>query len=137
VNKRSTLDPKISQALSSVTVVDITTRGRKSGEPRRLEIVAHPIGGRLYISGMPFENRRSWLANLDSDPHFTLHVKGAVKADLGATARIITDETERREILAHVAKTWKRKDLDVMVKQSPLIEVLLDEVPAEERAPKR
>jgi deazaflavin-dependent oxidoreductase (nitroreductase family) len=130
VNKNSTLDPKISQALSTVTVVDITTKGRKSGELRRLEIVSHPIGGKLYISGMPVESRRSWLANLDSDPHFTLHVKRGVAADRPATARIITDENERREILAHVAKTWKRKDLDVMVAQSPLIEVIIDGVPA-------
>jgi deazaflavin-dependent oxidoreductase (nitroreductase family) len=130
VNKQGTLDPKISQALSNVTVVDITTKGRKSGEPRRLEIVSHPIGGKLYISGMPNENRRSWLANLDADPHFTLHVKRGVTADLPATARIITDEKERRDVLAHVARTWKRKDLDVMVKQSPLIEVNIDGVPA-------
>jgi deazaflavin-dependent oxidoreductase (nitroreductase family) len=126
VNKNGTLDPKINQALSNVTVVDITTKGRKSGTPRRLEIVSHPIGGKLYISGMPFENRRSWLANLDADPHFTLHVKGQVKADLPATARIITDESERRDILTHIAKTWKRKDVDLMVAQSPLIEVKLD-----------
>ena len=129
MSKPSTLDPKINQALSNVTVVDITTTGRKSGEPRRLEIVSHPIGGKLYISGMPVVNRRSWLANLDADPHFTLHVKRGATADLPATARIITDEPERREILAHVAKTWKRKDLDVMVVQSPLIEVNIDGAP--------
>jgi deazaflavin-dependent oxidoreductase (nitroreductase family) len=130
VNKNITLDPKITQALSNVTVVDITTKGRKSGEARRLEIVSHPIGGKLYISGVPFENRRSWLANLDADPHLTLHVKGAVSADLPATARIITDEAERRELLTHIARTWKRKDVDLMVVQSPLIEVTLDGVPA-------
>jgi deazaflavin-dependent oxidoreductase (nitroreductase family) len=107
-------------------VFDITTSGRKSKQPHRIEIGYHVIDGRLYISGMPVENRRSWLANLDANPHFTLHVKGQVKADLPATARIITDEAERREILAHVARTWKRKDLDVMVAQSPLIEVTLD-----------
>jgi deazaflavin-dependent oxidoreductase (nitroreductase family) len=126
VNKNGTLDTKITQALSQVGVVDITTTGRKTGEPRRLEIVFHPIDGRLYISGMPFENRRSWLANLDANPHFTLHVKGAVKADLPATARIITDEAERRKILETIARTWKRKDVDRMVAQSPLIEVNLD-----------
>jgi deazaflavin-dependent oxidoreductase (nitroreductase family) len=126
VNKNGTLDPKITQALSQVGVVDITTTGRKSGEPRRLEIVFHPIDGKLYISGIPFENRRSWLANLDADPHLTLHVKGPVRADLPATARIITDEAERRKILTAIARTWKRKDLDLMVRYSPLIEVNLD-----------
>jgi hypothetical protein len=91
-----------------------------------LEIVFHNIGGRIYISGMPFERRRSWLANVAAQPEFTFHLKGAVKADLPARARIIEDESERREVLAPIATFWKRKDLDRMVRQSPLIEVILD-----------
>jgi len=49
-----------------------------------------------------------------------------VKADLPATARVIEDADERREILPHVARAWRRNDVDRMVEQSPLIEVLLD-----------
>jgi deazaflavin-dependent oxidoreductase (nitroreductase family) len=128
VNKEATLDPKLSQALSQGGVIDITTVGRKSGEPRRLEIVFHNIGGRIYISGMPFPHKRSWLANLEKDPHFTFHLKRPVKADLPAEARIITDDTERRTVLTPIAKFWKRKDLETMVQQSPLIEVTLNGV---------
>src|ERR1700674_458792 len=106
--------------------VDITTVGRKSGKPRRLEIVFHNIGGRIYISGMPSPRRRSWLAHLDATPAFTFPLKGAVKADLPAQARIITDEAERRTVLTSVARNWKRKDLETMVVQSPLIEVGLE-----------
>ena len=106
-----------------MTVVEITTAGRKSGEPRRLEIVLHNIGGRLYISGQPSRRRRSWLANLDADPKFILHVKRGARADLPATAREITDPEERRQVLAEVARHWKRDDVDVMVQFSPLIEV--------------
>lgn len=43
--------------------------------------------------------------------------------DLGATARVIDQETERRELLPHIARVWKRKDLESMVQTSPLIEV--------------
>jgi len=43
-----------------------------------------------------------------------------------ATARIIEDVDERRELLPAVARVWKRNDVDRMVEQSPLIEVLLD-----------
>ncbi|HLZ96172.1 MAG TPA: nitroreductase/quinone reductase family protein [Candidatus Dormibacteraeota bacterium] len=107
-------------------VVDITTTGRKSGRPRRLEIVFHNIGGRLYISGIPSRKRRSWLANLDRDPHFTFHLKRPVKADLPAVARIIDTEAERREVLPHVARNWKRSDVEDMVRYSPLIEVTID-----------
>jgi deazaflavin-dependent oxidoreductase (nitroreductase family) len=117
---------QIDAALQGVQTVDITTTGRKSGKPRKLEIVAHNIDGRIYISGMPFPRRRSWLANLDADPHMTLHLKRGVRAELPATARVIEDEAERREILPHIARNWGRKDLETMVEQSPLIEVTFD-----------
>jgi deazaflavin-dependent oxidoreductase (nitroreductase family) len=117
---------QIDTALQGVQTVDITTTGRKSGKPRKLEIVSHKIDGRIYISGMPFPRRRSWLANLDADPHMTLHLKRGVQAELPATARVIEEEAERREILPHIARNWGRKDLETMVEQSPLIEVTFD-----------
>jgi deazaflavin-dependent oxidoreductase (nitroreductase family) len=117
---------EIDAALQGSQTIDITTTGRHSGEPRRLEIVFHNLDGRIYISGAPFPKRRSWLSNLDVDPHFTFHLKGKVRADLPATARVIDEERERREILPHIARIWGRKDLETMVKQSPLIEVTLE-----------
>jgi deazaflavin-dependent oxidoreductase (nitroreductase family) len=118
------VDDKVRAALSHpMTVVDITTIGRKSGEPRRLEIVLHNIGGRLYISGQPSRTRRGWLANLDANPKFTLHIKRGGRADLTATAREITDQAERRQVLEQVAKHWNRADVDTMMQYSPLIEV--------------
>jgi deazaflavin-dependent oxidoreductase (nitroreductase family) len=117
---------EIDEALQGMHTVDITTTGRRSGEPRTLEIVFHNVGGRIYISGIPSPNRRSWLANLDADPHLTFHLKGKVRGDLPAMARVIEDEAERREILPHIARNWGRKDLETMVKQSPLIEVTLN-----------
>jgi hypothetical protein len=39
---------------------------------------------------------------------------------------VITDEKERRAILEHVARAWRRTDLDVMVAHSPLVEVTID-----------
>ena len=113
----------IESALERGGVIDITTTGRESGEPRRLEIVFHNVGGRIYISGIPSTRRRSWLANLEAQPRFTFHLKGKVRADLPATARIISEEAERREILPHIARAWGRKDLEQMVRYSPLIEV--------------
>ena len=118
-------DP-INEALRRGHTIDITTHGRHSGQDRRIEIVFHNIGGRLYISGQPSRRRRSWLANLDANPAFTFHLKGRVRADLPATARIIEDEAERREILVHVARAWNRTDVETMVQYSPLIEVILE-----------
>ncbi len=116
----------ITQALSRGHLIDITTTGRRSGTPRRIEIAFHNIGGRIYISGMPSPHRRKWLANLDANPKFTFHLKGGVKADLPATARVIEDEAERRKVLPDVARAWKRDDIDEMVRHSPLIEVAFE-----------
>jgi deazaflavin-dependent oxidoreductase (nitroreductase family) len=123
---RQPVDDKVREAVSRpMTVVDISTTGRKSGQERRIEIVLHNIGGRLYISGQPSRTRRSWLANLDANSEFTLHLKRGAKADLPATAREITDPAERRQILEQVARHWKRDDVDIMVEYSPLIEVTI------------
>jgi len=122
----ATTKNEIDAALERGHTIDITTTGRKSGEPRRLEIVFHNIGGRIYISGTPFARKRRWLLNLEANPHFTFHLKGKTRADLPATARVIDDEAERRAILPHIARAWGRDDLDRMVRYSPLIEVTFD-----------
>jgi deazaflavin-dependent oxidoreductase (nitroreductase family) len=128
------LDPKVAGALARGGVIDITTIGRRSGKARRIEIVFHNFGGRIFISGLPMARRRSWLQNLDKNPQFTFHLKGAVRADLAATARVIEDEAERRTILPPIARVWKRNDLERMVRESPLIEVTVDGVEAAPKA---
>jgi deazaflavin-dependent oxidoreductase (nitroreductase family) len=119
------LDDAVREALAKGGRIDITTTGRKTGESRRIEIAFHNVGGRLYISGMP-GFKRSYIANLSANPHFIFHLKDGVNADLPATARIIGDEAERREVMPHIARAWKRDDVDVMVASSPLFEVTLD-----------
>jgi deazaflavin-dependent oxidoreductase (nitroreductase family) len=116
----------IDEALEHGHTIDITTKGRRSGKPRRLEIVFHNIDGRIYISGTPSLRKRAWLANLEADPHMTFHLKGRTRADLPATARVIAEEAERRAILPHVARNWGRTDLERMVQYSPLIEVTFE-----------
>jgi deazaflavin-dependent oxidoreductase (nitroreductase family) len=121
------MDDSIRRALAHGGVIDITTTGRRSGNPRRIEIVFHVIDGRIYISGIPNPTRtRRWLGNLEANPRFTLHLKRGVAADLPATARVIVDQAERRAILTHVASAWNRTDLEAMVAGSPLIEVTID-----------
>jgi len=134
--KTRELDERVRGALARGGTIDMTTIGRKSGKPRRLEIVFHNIDGRIYISGIPSPNRRSWLANLEATPEFTFHLKGTVRADLPARARIIDDVSERREILPYIARNWRRNDIDRMVRQSPLVEVTLGAVTADADHPK-
>lgn len=115
---------QIADALERGGVIDMTTTGSRSGAARRIEIVLFNFDGRLYISGSP--GRRGWLANLAADPSLTIHLKGQVQADLPATARIITDEVERRPILERVCVRWDRiAQTEAFVASSPLIEVTL------------
>ena len=119
------MDDAVRAALDHSHTIDLTTTGRRTGEPRRIEIFLHNLDGRLVISGMPIAGRtRAWLHNVAADPRITIHLKGPhAHADLDATARVVADPAERRELLAGVAANWGRKDLDAMVAYSPLIEV--------------
>ncbi len=112
---------EIRRALEQGQRIDITTRGRKTGQPRRIEIVFHNIEGRIFISGRP-GHPRGWIANLRAYPHFMFHLKGPVFADLPADGRVITDPGERRAVLRPIAQSWKT-ELEPMVATSPLIEV--------------
>jgi deazaflavin-dependent oxidoreductase (nitroreductase family) len=121
------MDPAIQAALDRGGIIDITTTGRRTGEPRRIEIVFHNVDGRIVISGMPARERtRAWIHNVEADPRLTIHLKQGVTADLPATARVVTDGDERRALLVHVARNWKRTDVDAMVAWSPLIEVTIE-----------
>ena len=122
-------DPALDAALSRGGFILITTTGRKTGRPRRIPIVFHAIGGRTFISGMPSRRKRDWLANLESDPHFIVHFVRGFRADVPAVARVITDDAERRDILAGVARAWRRTDVETMVSHSPLIEFTVAEAP--------
>jgi deazaflavin-dependent oxidoreductase (nitroreductase family) len=125
------MDAAIEQALSKGQVIDITTTGRRSGLPRRLEIVFHNIDGRIYISGMPRADRaRAWLRNLETDPHLTLHLKRGIRADLPATARIVTDPDERRAVFGWITSNAWQMDPEETVAHSPLIEVTLEDAAA-------
>lgn len=126
------MNDQIRRSLARGHTIDMTTTGRKTGEPRRIEIVFHNMDGRLIITGMPnSKRRRAWLANLEADPQFVFHLKGAVTADLLATARIITGAVERRSIAEWVStNAWKGQDVDAMTAYSPMIEVTIDDFAA-------
>jgi hypothetical protein len=47
------MDDAIKQALERDLTIDITTTGRKTGQPRRIEIWFHNLDGDLYRTGLP------------------------------------------------------------------------------------
>jgi len=126
------MDDGIRTALGRNQVIDLTTTGRRSRQPRRIEIYLHNLGGRLVISGMPVPGRtRAWIHNISAEPAVTIHLKGdGPAADIDGIARVVTDPAERTQLLEGVARNWGRRDLEVMLEHSPLIEVQLPGYPA-------
>jgi deazaflavin-dependent oxidoreductase (nitroreductase family) len=116
------MDDGVQQALRSDRTIDITTTGRSTGRDRRIEIWFHNIDGGVYITGMP--GTRSWYANLLANPAFTFHLKEAVRVDLPATAIPVTDDDERRALLAAITgRLDVDGGIDDWVERSPLVRV--------------
>jgi deazaflavin-dependent oxidoreductase (nitroreductase family) len=118
------MDEQIRRALARDRTIDITTSGRHSGQPQRIEIWFHNLDGAVYITGLP--GKRDWYANLLANPDFTFHLKGDVVAKLSARATPITDSGERRNILTRIlANLGRSVDLDAWLARSPLVAVTL------------
>ena len=116
------VDERIFNALHHSQVIDLTTTGRRSGQPRRIEIFLHEKDGLLFITGVPRADRtRDWIHNITADSQVSVHLKQSVTADIPATARVVTDPAERRPLMAAAAQRWGRTDVDEMVQHSPLI----------------
>jgi len=119
------MDDRIEKALNRDNTIDITTIGRNSGRPQRIEIWFKQVNGRTYITGTP--GPRDWYANMLANPHFTFHLKQSIRADLPARARPVLAEAERRHILADPVMAWYHgqvSSLEDLVAGSPLVEVL-------------
>lgn len=121
------MEPELSAALHRSQVIDMTTTGRVTGAPRRIEIFLHELDGRLFISGKPSPRTRAWIHNVTADPRVTLHLKRGFSADVPAVARVVTAADERRPLIEAAASRWGRTDVDLMMRQSPLIELVPDE----------
>ena len=119
------MNESIKAALDQDETIDITTIGRNSGQPRRIEIWFRRVNGRTYITGTP--GARDWYANMLANPQFTFHLKESVTADLPAEARPIIDGDERRAILSAPVMQWYHNQvnsIDDLITGSPLVEVL-------------
>ena len=110
------------EELAATTVIDLTTTGRTSGQPRRIEIWWFHVDGRFVITGTP--GPRDWFANVLADRRITIHVAGH---DIPGTATPITDPTQRRSVLTSSQTSWytTQAELDELVADAPMVEVIL------------
>jgi hypothetical protein len=134
---RQALEISRSASIADRTI-DITTTGRRSGEPRRIEICFYRINDLIYLSGIPQPRTRDWLANLGVHPDFVFHLKNGVVADLPALASVVTDPAERVAVFTEIVSDfndrnrpdspWPRAELDEWVANSPLARVSIEDV---------
>jgi deazaflavin-dependent oxidoreductase (nitroreductase family) len=114
------MTPEVARALERGQPIDITTTGRRSGRPHRVEVGLFAVRDRVYLTGFP--GRRDWYANLLAEPRFVVHLAGAAPADLAALARPVTDPDERAAVLGELAPRLGQRRED-MLAGGPLVEV--------------
>jgi deazaflavin-dependent oxidoreductase (nitroreductase family) len=107
------------RALERQQTIEITTIGRRSGRPRRIETWRYQAGGRFWLSGSP--GTRDWYANLLAQPEFTLHLDGL---DLPVRGRAVTDPDERARVFAEIVpdRGWAGS-VESWLAGSPLVEI--------------
>ncbi|MFT3899361.1 MAG: nitroreductase family deazaflavin-dependent oxidoreductase [Gordonia sp. (in: high G+C Gram-positive bacteria)] len=81
-------------------VAELTTVGRKSGEPRSTFVRAYRDGDRAYLVAITGE-QTLWLKNIRADPHVTLRFRGST---LQGIARAPRDD-ERAAIVEQFSRT--------------------------------
>jgi deazaflavin-dependent oxidoreductase (nitroreductase family) len=77
-------------------VADLTTIGRKSGEPRTVELRFTCLAGNFYASSSRVEGKH-WCQNMLRNPAVEITARGE---KLSCVAKLVTDESLRRHILA-------------------------------------
>ena len=115
------MNRQVRELLETIEIVDITTTGRRSGSPRRIEIWMYAIDGRYIITGTP--GPRDWYANLRANPAMTLHLPGGI--DLAAIATPIADPVFRRRVFTSKKTQWYRSQtpLEDLIAASPMVEM--------------
>ena len=117
------LEPSTIAKLAATSTIELTTFGRRSGKPARIEIWWFHVEGRFIITGTPGE--RDWLANAAGNAAVIIHTP---EGDFTARAGIVEDTEFRRRVFTHPNVSWYRTqiELDRLVATSPMIEIILD-----------
>src|SRR3990172_6761640 len=100
------MDTRVKEAMARGGIADITTTGRKTGLPRRVEIYFHQFDGDYYLTGRP-GFKRDWEANIKANPDFTLHLKRGIADDVPVVGETEPDPEERAAIIFRaLTESW-------------------------------
>lgn len=116
--------PSTERRLSAIRTIELTTYGRRTGRPNRVEIWWFRFDDRFVITGTP--GPRDWLANVRANPAVVVHAGGS---DHPGHAIEITDEGWKRRFFEQTQNEvhWYREQagLSRLVADSPMIEIRL------------
>jgi deazaflavin-dependent oxidoreductase (nitroreductase family) len=117
----------IKQAMDRGGIADITTIGRKTGLPRRVEIYFHQFDGEYYLTGRP-GFKRDWEANIKANPEFILNLKRGLTVDVPVVGEAEADPEKREAIIYRaLTESWgseperARSNLHYYVNTAPFI----------------
>lgn len=79
----------------SSVVGDVITIGRKTGQPRRVELRLTYYRGCYYASSTRVQGKH-WCMNMVQNPEVKLQIRGEISK---CTARQVTDDALRRKVL--------------------------------------
>lgn len=100
------MDQAVKQALDAGGNADITTIGRKTRRPHRIEIYFHQFDGEYFLTGR-HGAKRDWEANIVANPQFILHLKRGITADVPVVGEPEPDPEVRARILRRaLIESW-------------------------------
>jgi deazaflavin-dependent oxidoreductase (nitroreductase family) len=110
-------------ALGSQRTIDLTTKGRRSGLQRRIEIWWFRVDDRFFITGTP--GARDWYANVIADPRVVIHVAGR---DFPARAIPVRDPVLRARVFDDPQTRWygTQSQRQRLIDDAPMVEVEFD-----------
>ena len=79
----------------SSVIADLTTVGRKTGRPRKVELRFLYLNGNFYASSSKIAGKH-WCQNIIKNPLVEINAKGA---RISCSAKQVSDEQLRRKIL--------------------------------------
>lgn len=98
---------KIGHSAMGMPVVELTTRGRRSGEPRTVLLTApiHGDGKYVVVASRGGDDRHpAWFLNLRTDPDVEVAVQGGPRVPMRAR---IADPAERATLWPQVTERYR------------------------------
>jgi deazaflavin-dependent oxidoreductase (nitroreductase family) len=92
------------QLLAGLAVLDLTTTGRRSGQPRTSHLIGFPMGDSVALLGTNFgqESTPAWVFNLEAEPHAKVSYHGRTVPVVARPA----NEVEFEQVLTEAASKY-------------------------------